>query len=230
MKQYIKELIEKDEEFKSILTPIINNETVQEYTDRLDSVFKAVRAYCNKNGIKLPLGIENQTDTINELTDIVKAKLHDAFDYKVGELTFEELQIAANLKISENGFLTWDGLIARIEEAKHSIADTKNFIPDISSSISTIATQLAPQFTELGRLYSEIFRTDGNGNEIFSLDSIDNNTLESLRKSFAEIGEEIGVTFDPSQLEPFFAVLTNGGSETDIDHIIASLYAKLNIM
>ena len=30
MKQYIKELIEKDEEFKSILTPIINNETVQE--------------------------------------------------------------------------------------------------------------------------------------------------------------------------------------------------------
>lgn len=30
MKQYIKELIEKDEEFKNILTPIINNETVQE--------------------------------------------------------------------------------------------------------------------------------------------------------------------------------------------------------
>ncbi len=30
MKQYIKELIEQDEEFKSILTPIINNETVQE--------------------------------------------------------------------------------------------------------------------------------------------------------------------------------------------------------
>ncbi len=206
-----------------LYSPPSNNETVQEYTDRLDSVFKAVRAYCNKNGIKLPLGIENQTDTINELTDIVKAKLHDAFDYKVGELTFEELQIAANLKISENGFLTWDGLIARIEEAKHSIADTKNFIPDISSSISTIATQLAPQFTELGRLYSEIFRTDGNGNEIFSLDSIDNNTLESLRKSFAEIGEEIGVTFDPSQLEPFFAVLTNGGSETEVQQAFNDL-------
>lgn len=30
MKQYIEELINKDEEFKSILLPIINNETVQE--------------------------------------------------------------------------------------------------------------------------------------------------------------------------------------------------------
>lgn len=93
----------------------------------------------------------------------------------------------------------------------------------ISSSISTLATQLEPQFTALGELYTEIFRTDDNGNEIFSLDSIDNTALEGLRKSFAEIGEAIGVTFDPAQLEPFFAVLTNGGSETEVQQAFNDL-------
>ena len=88
-------------------------------------------------------------------------------------------------------------------------------VPTISSSISQIATQLEPQFTELGKLYNEIFQTDDNGNEIFSLDSIDNAALESLRKSFAEIGEEIGVTFDPAQLEPFFTILMDGSSTAD---------------
>ena len=89
-------------------------------------------------------------------------------------------------------------------------------VPTISSSISTIATQLEPQFKELGKLYNEIFQTDDNGNVIFSLDSIDNAALESLRKSFAEIGEEIGVTFDPDQLESFFDTLMNGGSEAEV--------------
>ena len=89
-------------------------------------------------------------------------------------------------------------------------------VPTISASISTIATQLEPQFTELGKLYNEIFQADDNGNVIFSLDSIDNAALESLRKSFAEIGEEIGVTFDPTQLESFFDTLMNGGSEAEV--------------
>ncbi|MDE5803616.1 MAG: phage tail tape measure protein [Lachnospiraceae bacterium] len=89
-------------------------------------------------------------------------------------------------------------------------------VPTISSSISTIATQLEPQFTELGKIYNEIFQTDDNGNVIFSPDSVDFSTLESLRKSFAEIGEEIGVTFDPAQLESFFDTLMNGGSEAEV--------------
>ena len=91
----------------------------------------------------------------------------------------------------------------------------ESIVPDITSSISTIAAQLEPQFTELGKLYNEIFQADEKGNEIFSLDSIDNAALESLRKSFAEIGEEIGVSFDPEKLEPFFEVLTDGSSTAD---------------
>ena len=94
----------------------------------------------------------------------------------------------------------------------------ESIVPDITSSISTIATQLEPQFTEMGKLYNEIFTTDG-----FTLDSIDNAALESLRKSFAEIGEEIGVSFDPSQLEQFFTILTDGCTEQEVQQAFNDL-------
>ena len=110
---------------------------------------------------------------------------------------------------------TWEDVVKKYLDSKFANFEDDTLVPTISSSISTIATQLEPQFTELGKLYNEVFQTDNNGNVIFSLDSVDNAALESLRKSFAEIGEEIGVTFDPAQLEPFFAILTDGNSTAD---------------
>ncbi len=92
------------------------------------------------------------------------------------------------------------------------VAQTQSIAPTISSSIQQIATQLEPQFAKLGDAYKEIFQFDDNGKEIFSLDSIDNSMLEELRQAFADIKEEIGVTFDASKLDSFFDTLTNGNS------------------
>ena len=80
----------------------------------------------------------------------------------------------------------------------------------ITSSIEQIATQLEPQFKKLGDAYKEIFTADG-----FTLDAVDNSILEDLRKTFTEIEEEIGVTFDTTQLENFFAVLSNNNSTAE---------------
>ena len=80
----------------------------------------------------------------------------------------------------------------------------------ITSSISQIATQLEPQFAKLGEAYKAIFTDDG-----FTLDDVDNSMLEGLRKSFAEIEEEVGVTFDATQLNAFFDTLTSGDSTAD---------------
>ena len=107
--------------------------------------------------------------------------------------------------------------------SKFANFEDDTLVPTISSSISTIATQLEPQFTELGKLYNEVFQTDNNGNVIFSLDSVDFSTLESLRNSFAEIGEDIGVTFDPAQLDTFFDVLYNRGTKDEVQQAFNDL-------
>lgn len=164
----------------------------------------------------------------SEAPDTVTGNQHAEIDSE-SKAILEQERAALEAFAEENSINTQDEIAfwnqcleeseTREEAMEKYLAEYKKFAddtlaPTISSSISQIATQLEPQFTELGRLYNEIFRTDDKGNEIFSLDSIDNAALESLRKSFAEIGEETGVTFDPARLEPFFAILTDGSSES----------------
>ena len=118
---------------------------------------------------------------------------------------------------------TWEEVVKKYLASKFTNSEDDTLVPTISSSISTIATQLEPQFTELGKLYNEIFQTDDNGNVIFSPDSVDFSTLESLRKSFTEIEKEIGVTFDPEKLNPFFDVLYNGGTGQEVQQAFNDL-------
>lgn len=91
-----------------------------------------------------------------------------------------------------------------------NLTDDNNFTPSISSSVEQIARQLEPQFAKLGDAYSSIFSENG-----FHLDAVDNPMLENLRESFAEIDEEIGVTFDTDKINEFFDVLENGTSTAE---------------
>lgn len=85
----------------------------------------------------------------------------------------------------------------------------------VTSTIQQISTQLQPQFAKLKEAYQKIFTIDENGKELFSLDNVDNEMLEGIRSTFAEISDEIGVEFDSSTLEPFFKVLSNGESTAE---------------
>lgn len=114
------------------------------------------------------------------------------------------------------GYLTEDfsGLVAGIQDVEETqeelLNETTTKISTISSSISQIATQLEPQFEKLGEAYKAIFTDDG-----FTLDDVDNSMLEGLRKSFAEIEEEVGVAFDSTKLNSFFDTLTDGNSTAE---------------
>ena len=100
--------------------------------------------------------------------------------------------------------------VKQYKSATSGLSDTEPILSTITSSIEQIATQLEPQFKKLGDAYKDIFTADG-----FTLDAVDNSMLEDLRKSFAEIKDEIGVTFDTAQLEDFFAVLSNSNSTAE---------------
>ncbi|MBD5538321.1 MAG: hypothetical protein HDQ99_22300, partial [Lachnospiraceae bacterium] len=175
-------------------------------------------------------------DSIFDTDGIEKTKEELIALQKAGKLSPEVLQSYPKLceAIEESGIIAGEesdilkefyNEIAALADKQADIIedDFEEIIPTISSSISTIATQLEPQFTELGKLYNEVFQTDDNGNVIFSPDSVDFSTLKSLRNSFAEIGEEIGVTFDPAQLDTFFDVLYNGGTKDEVQQAFNDL-------
>lgn len=110
--------------------------------------------------------------------------------------------------IDDDIISSWDELLEKIEEAKKSLEDTDTIT--IVDSVKQIAEQLEPQFKELADAYQNIFTEDG-----FTLKKVDNSMLEGLRSSFAEIEKDLGVEFDSSELEGFFAVLSNGNSTAE---------------
>ena len=158
------------------------------------------------------LSIDQLLSSLENLDLIVSdsyQQLSDKFGAdNVSTLSTDDLEIA--YEISDDTINTWDELLSKIKEYKEessSIADTAS---TISSSVSQIATQLKPQFDELAEAYKEIFSDDG-----FSIDVVDNEMLENLRSAFEDIEEDVGVSFDTTELNKFFSVLTDGASTAD---------------
>lgn len=144
---------------------------------------------------------------------------------QAGELTPETISGYKNLNsaIQQSGLFLEDGQTAAeafvneiyaAVEAEGQLKDGAEEVADatatISSSVSQIATQLKPQFDELAEAYKEIFSEDG-----FSVNVVDNEMLENLRSAFEDIEEDVGVSFDTTELNKFFSVLTNGASTAE---------------
>lgn len=157
-------------------------------------------------------GIEKTKD---ELVEMAQA----------GELTPETINGYKNLNsaIQQSELFLKDGQTAAeafvdeiyaAAEAEGELKDGAEEVADtaatISSSVSQIATQLKPQFDELAEAYKEIFSEDG-----FSIDVVDNEMLENLRSAFEDIEEDVGVSFDTTELNKFFSILTNGASTAE---------------
>lgn len=103
--------------------------------------------------------------------------------------------------------LAFNSIAKSADNANDALSNLPDEPLSITDSIKQIADQLEPQFAKLGEAYRDIFTEDG-----FTLDNIDNSMLEDLRDTFTDIEEELGVTFDITQLDNFFEVLTNGSS------------------
>ncbi len=194
-----------------------NEEEWGKYSVLFDDVFEQADTRLLKfnEALKTDSGLKELANDLEGLSDIDL----QALDENVGKNnSFDKLKEAANgYKVNVDELIAALVRLGYVQgEAQSTVADTTQSIPaTISSSIQQIATQLEPQFAKLGEAYQEIFKLDDNGKEKFSLASIDNSMLEELRQSFAEIESEIGVAFDSSKLEPFFAVLTNGNSTAE---------------
>ncbi len=198
-------------------TPIADDETVQNYTNRVNSALQEIQSYCNNNGIVIPIEVNNSIDT---LVNSVKEKLQDDFDNKVGELTLEELKIAADLEVSEKDLLTWDELIAKIKEVQDSTSNFENPISlSLTETIDQLNTQLKPTFDSLKSAYENIFTTDDNGKPLFTLENVDLSMLDSIKSAIDDLNEneELGISIDYTSFENLARTLTDTAStENDV--------------
>ncbi len=105
----------KDPEISKALADIYSGNLTSDAL--LDSIEK-VQAYFGKDHA-VTLSLQPKINATRPLINNVKEKLQDEFVGKVGDLSLEDLQIAAEkIKVSEDSLLSWDELVAKIEAFK----------------------------------------------------------------------------------------------------------------
>ena len=126
--------------------------TVEEYQNKLQEFSEGITDLPDEveKSILCLFGVQTTEDgstssDIDILINNVKSKLQDKFHDKVGELTLDELQIASELEVNYGTHLSWDELIAKINEP-HFLSDSeinlslsKDNIDDFQSKLSTLA-------------------------------------------------------------------------------------------
>ena len=129
--------------------------------------------------------IFNVTSTDGVSTDAlvnnVKEKLQDKFDGKVGELNLGDLEIAANLEVPDGVTLSWDELIAKIQEYKDNLENANGTSHPFSDAISQVQA-LSAGLDQLDKIYADVYDKEG-----FDWSSILNN--DNFKEEFGEMGE-----------------------------------------
>ena len=111
-------------------------------------------------------------------------------------------------------------VISRLTEvAKNSLQQLGSVSSHLSitDTIDQLNTQLKPAFDSLKSAYQDIFTTDSDGNELFTLENVDLSMLDKIKSALDDLNEneELGISIDYSSFETLANVLTNSESTAD---------------
>ena len=118
---------EVQDALKELFTMDTSDMSVDEVKTAVDSYTTTIATAIEEDPIELKTRLGFDDSDTQPLINNVKEKLQDDFDDKVGELTLEELHIAAEqVEVPEGTLLSWDELIAKIKEVQSSTLNIEN--------------------------------------------------------------------------------------------------------
>ena len=195
-----------------------NGKVVEGYEDldeRLNTIYTSVELYFDDGSIENTIE-EYKTSIKNKL---LETGLSEEISNAVAEgFSEEEINSIINSEsIDWTKCLGLDSATAVIKNIKEQLASVgntnKNPISSltITDTIDQLNAQLKPAFDSLKSAYQDIFTTDSDGKEAFSLKST--NMLYSIRDAISKLNTVEGVSIDLSSYENFAKVLTNSSSK-----------------
>ena len=206
-------------------TPIADDETVNDYADRIKSSLETVQSYCDENGITVPINFDDSEQTINDLeaqyqraVDFAK----DKFDGYDPTAFFKEHSINTQEEIDAWQEIAQGARDAAEAEREYIQGSTLNENPislSLTETIDQLNTQLKPTFDSLKSAYENIFTTDDNGKPLFTLENVDLSMLDSIKSAIDDLNEneELGISIDYTSFENLARTLTDTAStENDV--------------
>lgn len=213
IKKFVEEL-SQDESTKEALEDLYaiptDEQSISEFVEQFRSALEIIKAYCEENGIEIPIAITDSEKEINEL----EAQYQRAVDYTKDK--FDGYDPTAFFK--ENSINTQEEVDKWLEiaQAANSAAEAEeqyisslyshsiDILP-ISSTIDQLNTRLKPAMDSLKSTWQDIFTDDG-----LSLDNLDLlSTVDSIKSKLDELNKIDGITVDYSSFEDFVRILEN---------------------
>ena len=201
-----------------------NGKVVEGYEDldeRLNTIYTSVELYFDDGSIENTIE-EYKTSIKNKL---LETGLSEEISNAVAEgFSEEEINSIINSEsIDWTKCLGLDSATAVIKNIKEQLASVgntnKNPISSLSitDTIDQLNTQLKPTFDSLKSAYQDIFTTDDDGNELFTLENVDLSMLDKIKSAIDDLNknEELGSSIDYSSFETLVNVLTNSESTAE---------------
>ena len=221
------EALSQDETTKSALADLYaiptDEQSISEFVEQFRNALEIIKTYCQENGIEIPIAITDSEQTINDLeaqyqraVDFAKDKF-DGYDptafFKEHSINTQE-EIDAWQEIAQGAR---DAAEAEKEYLNQGREQDSSPTLSISSTIDRLNTQLKPTFDSLKSAYQDIFTTDDNGNELFTLENVDLSMLDKIKSALDDLNEneELGISIDYSSFETLAKILTDTSSTSD---------------
>lgn len=221
IKKFVEEL-SQDESTKEALEDLYaiptDEQSISEFVEQFRSALEIIKAYCEENGIEIPIAITDSEKEINELeaqyqraVDYTKDKF-DGYDptafFKENSINTQE-EVDKWLEIAQ----TANSAAEAEEQYISSLYSHSIDILPISSTINQLNTQLKPAMDSLKSAWQDIFTDDE-----LSLDNLDLlSTVDSIKSKLDELNKIDGITVDYSSFEDFVRILEDTEStEEDV--------------
>lgn len=227
VKSQIKKFVEElshDDSTKQALTdlyaPPSDNETIEEYKNRIDSALEVIRKYCEANGIEIPIGISDVEDSATGLESSYKQTIENAKEKYGEDLTpfFKENSINTQEEIDKWREIAQSCDTATEAKKKYLETDTSEEIPisnirdawnqmlNSTDSDTQKAAEALQALADKGELTIKTFsETDGAKNYFDGLSisageavnyinqlSDKNSQVSAMRKNIQSITEALG--------------------------------------
>lgn len=169
VKSQIKKFVEElshDDSTKQALTdlyaPPSDNETVEEYKNRIDSALEVIRKYCEANGIEIPVGISDVEDSATGLESSYKQTIENAKEKYGEDLTpfFKENSINTQEEIDKWREIAQSCNTATEAKKKYLEADISQETPISSTDILAQVQALSTGLDQLDKIYADVYNKE----------------------------------------------------------------------
>jgi len=166
---------------KGLFTMDTSDMSVDEIKKQTDSYINTIAEVLKEDPIELKTRLGFDDSDTQPLINNVKEKLQGEFADKVGELTLDELKIAADLEVSEKDLLSWDELKAKIKEVQSSASNIENPISSTTDILSQVES-LSKGLDQLDKIYADVYdKGDFDWSSILNSDE--------FKQTFSELGQ-----------------------------------------